>query len=68
LLDPIVRGIINTQNSQIQAMQGLLEAFGVEENKHCDMLAESNAAESNSVNSLFGVFVALIAGLELLAL
>ena len=68
LLDPIVRGIINTQNSQIQAMQGLLEAFGVEEQKQCIMMEESHAADTKSAKSLFGVFVALIAGLELFAL
>jgi len=69
LLDPIVRGIINTQNSQIQAMQGLLEAFSVEEKKQCVMKGGSDdSAGSKSVKSLFGVFIALVAGLELIAL
>jgi uncharacterized protein (DUF305 family) len=68
LLDPIVRGIINVQNSQIQAMRGLLEAFGVEEQQQCPMANESHAADSKSVKSLFGGVIALIAGLEFLAL
>jgi len=68
LLDPIVRSIINVQNSQIQAMQGLLEVFEVAEKQQCPMAEESHAADSKPVKSLFGVFIALIAGLELLAL
>jgi len=65
LLDPIVRGIINVQNSQIQAMQGLLGTFEVDEQKPPKI---SQAADSKPIKSLFGVFVALIAGLEFLAL
>merc|ERR1719277_975957 len=71
LLDPIVRGIINTQNSQIQAMQGLLEAFSVEEKKQCAIKMDGggdDSAGSKTVKSLFGVFIALVAGLELIAL
>jgi len=68
LLDPIVRGIINTQNSQIQAMQGLLEAFSVDEvQKPVRTMDESHAVDSKSMKSLLGVFIALVAGFELLA-
>jgi len=63
VLDPIVRSIINVQNSQIQAMQGLLEAFGVPTKQECNPLEASNAA---IVKSLVGVIVALFAGFELL--
>jgi len=62
LLDPIVRGIINVQNSQIQAMQGLLDTFDVDEQKPAQM---SQAADSKSVKSLFSVFAAVVAGLAL---
>merc|ERR1712003_394141 len=62
LLDPIVRGIINVQNSQIQAMQGLLDTFQVDEQKPAQM---SQAADSKSVKSLFSVFAAVVAGLAL---
>jgi len=67
VLDPIVRSIINAQNSQIQAMRGLLDSFGVEgpEEKQCSAAAGSS---SPAFKSLFGVFVALFAGLELLGL
>ena len=65
LLDPIIRGIINTQNSQIITMQGLLEAFGVPETQDCTVAKGSDAA---IVKSLFGVVIALFAGLELLGL
>lgn len=68
VLDSIARGIINTQNSQIQAMQGLLEGFGVLEEKQCVTTAESNASKPKSMKSLLGVFVALFVGWELLAL
>lgn len=64
LLEPIIRAIINVQNSQIQTMQGLLSNFGVSEKQECSVLG-SNAAV---VKSLFGVLVALFAGLELLGL
>lgn len=65
LLEPIVRSIINTQNSQIQAMQGLLEAFSVPEQQLCSTLGASNAS---TVKSLVGVLIALMAGVELLGL
>merc|ERR1719401_2798718 len=66
LLDPIVRGIINTQNKQIQVMRGLLDAFNVPELKQCNMIVEeSNASTAKSV---FGVLVALLAAIELLEL
>jgi len=62
LLDPIVRSIINTQNSQIQAMYGLLDAFEVArpESVMCDAKEHSDAS---AVNSMVGVGVALLAGL-----
>eukprot|EP00536_Pseudo-nitzschia_multiseries_P015486 jgi/Psemu1/218217/e_gw1.896.19.1 len=67
LLEPIVRGIINTQNSQIQIMQGLLEAFGVPEKQQCNVTEPTVASTSAStVKSMVGVSVALLAGLELL--
>merc|ERR1712021_36581 len=37
VLDPIVRGIINTQNKQIQTMKGILASFGVKEIADCDV-------------------------------
>merc|ERR1711935_2132 len=37
VLDPIVRGIINTQNKQIQTMKGILATFGVKEISDCDV-------------------------------
>ena len=66
LLDPIVRGIINTQNSQIQAMYGLLETFNVPApgDKVCNV--KEDGKESNAspvVKFSFGVFVALLAGM-----
>jgi hypothetical protein len=66
LLDPIVRSIINVQNSQIQAMYGLLEQFSVPgpADKMCTVVEESS---SPVINSLIGVFVALLAGFGLLA-
>lgn len=66
VLDPIVRSIINVQNSQIQAMRGLLDGFGVSgpAEKQCSAAGSSSPA----FKSLFGVFVALLAGLELLGL
>jgi len=72
-LDLIVRSIINTQNSQIQIMQGLLEAFDVPETQYCSVNSTStleNPDSSNAavVKSLFGVFNALFFGLELLRL
>lgn len=35
LLEPIVRGIINTQNHQIQTMRGILEVVGAKETADC---------------------------------
>jgi len=66
LLDPIIRGIVNTQNKQIQIMRGLLEGFTVPELKQCNMIVEESNA--SIVKSLFGVLVALFAGIELLGL
>jgi hypothetical protein len=63
LMDPIVRGIINTQNSQIQTMRGLLEAFGVPEKQECEV--ESDADTCTTTMSMFG---ALFAGLGLVGL
>ena len=62
LLDPIVRSIINTQNSQIQAMYGLLDGFDVDrpEVVMCDAKEHSDASD---VNTMVGVGVALLAGL-----
>jgi len=59
LLDPIVRSIINTQNSQIQAMQGLLEQFGVPETHDCVVV--SGAAAVNSVGFAAVALVAAVA-------
>merc|ERR1712241_1596892 len=50
------------------SLEGLLEAFGVEEQQQCPMANESHAADAKSVKSLFGAVIALIAGLEFLAL
>jgi len=67
LLDPIVRGIINTQNSQIQAMKGLLDTFDVAhpEDKICTIKDDGTMSDASGVESLFGVSVALLAGLAL---
>jgi uncharacterized protein (DUF305 family) len=62
LLDPIVRSIINTQNSQIQAMYGLLEEFGVAR-PEAVMCGAKEPSDASAVNSLVGVGVALLAGL-----
>merc|ERR1712183_478299 len=59
LLDPIVRSIINTQNSQIQAMQGLLEQFGVPETHDCVVV--SGAAAVNIVGFAAQALVAAVA-------
>jgi len=64
VLDPIVRGIINSQTKQIQVMRGLLEAFAVPESTKCTIANfPSNAAD---VKAFFAIFVALFAGMELL--
>lgn len=68
-LNPIVRSIINTQNSQIQLMQGLLEGFdvpGAGEALCSPKIDSSSVAPAG--RSFFGVFVALLAGFELLRL
>lgn len=67
LLEPIVRGIINAQNSQIQAMYGLLDAFKVDnpEDKICAVKEDGTMSDASGVESLFGVSVALLAGLAL---
>merc|ERR1712008_278598 len=44
VLDPIVRGIINTQNKQIQTMKGILATFGVKEISDCDVPDASTSA------------------------
>jgi len=67
LLNPIVRGIINTQNSQIQVMQGLLETFKVPENKQCPAEKDESSGAS-AIKSLIGFIVALIAGFELMSI
>lgn len=62
LLEPIVRSIINTQNMQIQAMQGLLENFNVPVEKQCDV----ETSDASVVSSLNGVLpVAFLMGLFL---
>lgn len=69
VLDPIVRSIINTQNSQIQAMQGILETFNVPgpQEKKCNV-SENSSSSALSMKSFIGLFAALLAGLELLVI
>jgi uncharacterized protein (DUF305 family) len=72
VLDPIVRSIINTQNSQIITMYGLLDGFDVDkpEDKICTIaedgtMEDGTMSDASGVESLFGVSVALLAGLAL---
>jgi len=62
LLKPIIMAIINTQNSQIQVMQSLLEAFGVPEKHQCEVVSDANA---DTKMSMFGYAIALFAGVGL---
>jgi len=66
LLNPIIRAIINTQNSQIQVMQGLLEAFGVPEKHQCEFVSAD--ANADTTMSMFGLAISLFAGLGLVGL
>lgn len=61
LLEPIARGIINTQNHQIQTMKGILETLGAEEFADCTIsepvdptdapVIQENGDAENSVDS-----------------
>jgi len=62
LLKPIIIAIINTQNSQIQVMLSLLEAFGVPEKHQCEVVSDANA---DTKMSMFGYAIALFAGVGL---
>ena len=46
LLEPIARGIINTQNHQIQTMKSLLDFVGAQESNDCKI---GGATESSEV-------------------
>lgn len=48
LLNPMIRAIINAQNSQIQTMQGILEGFEVAHNLDCS--AKDTEMESHSAD------------------
>jgi Domain of unknown function (DUF305) len=61
LLEPIIRGIINTQNHQIQTMKGILEGFGVEEINDCDYMTAGSQRFSKSLIAVIGTFVATLA-------
>merc|ERR1712130_741328 len=63
LLDPIVRSIINTQNSQIQAMQGLLEQFGVPETHDC-VVSAANSAFGFGAVALVAAAFGLVVGMN----
>jgi hypothetical protein len=65
LLDPIIRGIINNQNHQIQTMKGILEGFGVEEMSDCDFATEGQAGAESSSTSLLALMGTLVAGLAI---
>jgi len=74
VLDPIVRGIINTQNKQIQAMKDILAGFGVKEFADCDVpdvdkdgdkgdddKKDGGDDKESSANAIFGGTVAALA-------
>lgn len=67
LLDPIIRGIINNQNKQIQIMKGILEGFGVPEFSVCDVAGTEgdSGTEESSSTSLLALMGALVAGLAI---
>lgn len=62
LLEPIIRGIINSQNKQIQIMLGILEGFGVEQISDCDYDTGGDSVSESSAISLLGMMGALVAG------
>jgi len=76
VLDPIVRGIINTQNKQIQTMKAILGDFGVKETADCDVPDASTPApgdkgdkdegkadgdKTSAANAIFGGTMAALA-------
>merc|ERR1712021_182764 len=70
VLDPIIRGIINTQNKQIQTMKDILASFGVKEIADCDVPDASTSApggdkgddkKDSGANGIFGGSIAALA-------
>lgn len=58
LLEPIVRSIINTQNYQIQVMQGILETFEVAEFSDCDYEGSGAAAQASKIVAMLAALAA----------
>jgi hypothetical protein len=71
LLEPIIRSIIATQNRQIQDMEGILEAFGIEKSNfvsNCDYVAPTLSTAGTtpfrfSLIMTLGVAFAFVGGL-----
>jgi len=61
ILEPIVRGIIVTQNQQIQTMKGLLERFEVELVSDCDASGGSESTSGGVMMWKRGFFSAFVA-------
>eukprot|EP00934_Nitzschia_sp_Nitz4_P000599 Nitzschia sp. Nitz4//scaffold233_size31335//18543//21200//NITZ4_007952-RA/size31335-augustus-gene-0.45-mRNA-1//-1//CDS//3329543382//599//frame0 len=61
ILDPIVRGIVNTQNYQIQTMQGILETYEVESTSQCEVTGGTDGDGAYALSLYASMLAALIA-------